>query len=96
MSLKPLNSNLIVKPIQEEEKTSSGIVLPESSKNDKPQQGEVKAVGPGKLLDNGNRAQMSVKEGDKIIFKSYSPDELNHEGEDYLVLNEDDILAIVE
>jgi chaperonin GroES len=93
--LKPLNEHVIVKPLSKEEKTASGIILPETVK-EKPEQGEIIAVGPGKLLENGQRAPLTVKIGDKVIFTKYSPNEIKVENQEYLVLNESDILAIVE
>ncbi|NQT49479.1 co-chaperone GroES [Candidatus Kuenenbacteria bacterium] len=94
--LKPLNDNVIVKPTSKEEKTASGIILPDTVNKEKPEQGEVISVGPGKLADNGGRMPMSVKQGDKIIFTKYSPNEIKVDGQEYLVLKEDDILAIIE
>lgn len=96
MKLKPLNDHVIVKPIMENEVTKSGIVLPETISKEKPERGEVVAIGSGRLLDNGQRAPMSVKEGDKVIFKKYSPDEIKIDDETYLVLSESDIMAILE
>ena len=96
MNLKPLNDHVIVKPITEDEVTKSGIVLPDTVDKEKPEKGEVIAVGEGKLLENGQRAPMSVKVGQKIMFKKYSPDEIKVDGEDYLVIQEGDILAIIE
>lgn len=96
MKLKPLGDNVVVKAIAKEEKTKSGIILPDTVDKEKPEQGEVMAIGPGKLLDNGNRAAMEVKIGDKILFKKYSPDEIKVEGEEVLVLSQSDIIAILE
>jgi chaperonin GroES len=97
MKLRPLNDHVIVKPITEEEATSkAGIVLPETVDKEKPEKGEVMEVGPGKLLDNGERASMSLKKGDKVVFKKYSPDEINVGDDEYLVLREDDVLAAVD
>lgn len=96
MQLKPLHDHVIVKPITEDEVTRSGIVLPETVSKEKPEKGEIIAVGSGKLLDNGQRAPMSVKVGDKVVFKKYSPDEIKIENETYLVLSESDIMAIIE
>lgn len=96
MKLKPLNDRVIVRPISEDEITKSGIVLPETAEKEKPEKGEVKAVGPGKLLENGQRAKMAVKVGDKIIFKKYSPDEIKVDKKEYLILSEEDILAVLE
>ncbi len=78
-----------------EEVTKSGIVLPDTVDKERPEQGEVVAVGEGKLLDDGKRAPMSVKVGDTVMFKKYSPDEIKVDGEDLLVISESDILAIL-
>jgi len=96
MNLKPMSDHLIVKPISEDKTTKSGIVLPDTVDKEKPEQGEVVAVGSGRVLDNGNRLEMSVKVGQKILFKKYSPDEIKVGGEDYLVLSENEVIAIVE
>lgn len=96
MKLKPLSNNVILKPLKKEEVTKSGIVLPETMDKEKPEKAEVVACGPGKMLENGKLMEMNVKEGDKVIFKKYSPDEIEIDGEDYLVLNESDIVAIIE
>jgi len=95
MNIKPLHDNVIVKPIAEEEMTKSGIVLPDTVNKEKPERGEVVAVGEGKLLDSGQRAAMSVKAGDKVMFKKYSPDEIKIDDEEYLVISERDIIAII-
>jgi chaperonin GroES len=96
MKLKPLSNNVILKPLKQEETTKSGIVLPDTMDKEKPEKGEVIACGPGKILENGQTMAISVKAGDKVIFKKYSPDEIKIDGEDYLVLNESDIVAILE
>ncbi|MCG2695524.1 co-chaperone GroES [Candidatus Parcubacteria bacterium] len=96
MNLKPLHDHVIVKAITEDEITKSGIVLPDTVDKEKPEKGEVVAVGAGKLMDNGQRAPMSVKVGDKVMFKKYSPDEIKSEGKDYLVVSEGDIIAIIQ
>ncbi len=96
MKLKPLFNNVIVKPTPKEEMTKSGIILPDTMDKDKPEQGEVVAVGEGKVLDNGQLSKMVVKVGDKVMFKKYSPDEIKVDGEEYLVLSESDIIAILE
>jgi chaperonin GroES len=96
MKIKPLHDKVVIRPLKEEEVTKTGIVLPETAEEEKPEQGEVVAVGPGKLLDNGQRAPMSVKEGDKVLFTKYSPDEVEVDGEEYLVIEEDKILAVIE
>ncbi len=96
MKLKPINDHVIVKPITEDEVTKAGIILPDTVDKEKPEKGEVVAVGPGKLLENGQRAPMSVTIGDKVMFKKYSPDEIKVDGEEYLVISEGDIIAILE
>ena len=96
MKIKPLGDHVIVKPITEDEVTKAGIVLPDTVDKDRPEKGEVVAVGEGKLLNNGERAPMSVKVGDKVVFKKYSPDEIKVDDEEYLVISESDILAILE
>ncbi len=96
MKLKPIHDHLVVKPITENEMTKSGIVLPDTVDKEKPEKGEVIAVGEGKLLDNGQRAAMSVKVGDKVMFKKYSPDEIKVDGVEYLIITEGDILGILE
>lgn len=95
MQLKPLNDRVVVKASSTEEVTASGIVLPDTAEKEKPQQGEVIAVGPGKLLDNGQRALMSVQVGDKVLFTKYGPDEIEIEKKEYLVIKEEDVLAII-
>jgi len=92
---KPLNDHVLIKPINGDEISKAGIILPDTVDKEKPEKGEVIAVGSGKLLENGQRAPMSVKVGDKVIFKKYSPDELPGE-KDLLVIKEEDILAVIE
>ncbi len=94
--LKPLGDHVVVKPLSKEETSKSGIILPETVDKEKPEQGLVMAIGPGKLLDNGARAAMSVKVNDKVVFKKYSPDEVKVEKEEFLVISESDILAIID
>lgn len=96
MKLKPLHNQVILKVNTEPEKTAGGLVLPETADKERPQKAEVVAVGPGKLLDNGQRAPMGVTTGQQVIFKKYSPDEIELEGEEFYVISEDDIIAIVE
>jgi len=93
--LKPIRDKVIVKAKAEEEKTSGGIILPDTAK-EKPQQGTVIAVGPGDVLNNGERKKMSVKEGDAVIYSKYGGTEVTVGGEEYLILDEDSIFAIVE
>ena len=94
-SLRPLNDKVIVRRLDAEEKTKGGIILPETAK-EKPREGIVKAVGDGKLLDNGKRASIQVKSGDRVIFSSYAGTEIKVDGDELLILGEEDILAIVE
>jgi len=96
MNLKPLGDKVIIKPLEEEEVTKAGIVLPDTAEKEKPEKGEVVAVGPGKILDNGRHAPMSIKTGQKVLFKKYSPDEVKVDGEDFLVVSEEDIVAVIE
>lgn len=95
MKIRPLHDNLIVQAIADHQVTASGIVLPDTAK-EKPQQGIVKAIGPGKLLDSGARSPMSVKTGDNILFKKYAPDEIKIDGEESLVIAESDVIAVLE
>lgn len=94
ISLKPLGDRVVIKPQPREEVTKSGIVLPDTAK-EKPQEGLIVAVGPGRMLDDGKRAQMEVKEGDKVIYAKYAGTEVKIEDEDYLILGEKDILAVL-
>ena len=91
--IKPLEDRVVVKPSTEEERTKVGIVLPDTAK-ERPQEGEVMAVGPGRLLDSGERAPMDVKVGDKVIFAKYGGTEIKIDGEEYIILRQSDILAI--
>ncbi|MGI6679327.1 MAG: co-chaperone GroES [Dehalobacterium sp.] len=96
MNIKPLGDRVVIKVLDLEETTKSGIVLPDTAK-EKPQEGEVVAVGPGRVLDNGERAALEVKVGDRVIYSKYSGSEVKMDGEEYLILNGDrDILAVVE
>lgn len=94
MKLKPLGDRVVVKPSESEEKTKSGIVLPDTAK-EKPQEGKVVAVGSGKREESGKKVPLEVKVGDKIIYSKYGGTEVKMEGEEYLILREDDILAII-
>ena len=93
--IKPLNDKIIVKAIKENDVTKSGIVLPQTAE-EKPEKGEVIAVGPGKLLENGQRSKPDVKVGDTVVFKKYSPDEIKVDGKEYLIISEEDILAVIQ
>lgn len=94
VQLKPLADRVVVKKIEAEDKTAGGIVLPDTAK-EKPQQGEILAVGPGRLDDKGTRQPMEVKVGDKVLFAKYSGTEVKIDGVEYLILAERDILAII-
>lgn len=96
MKVKPLNDRVLVKGIEETETTKAGIIIPDTVEKEKPEKGEVMAVGPGKLLENGTRSPMTLKVGDKVLFKKYSPDEIKVDGQKLLILEESDILAILE
>ena len=96
MKLKPLSDNVVVKPMSAQETTASGIFLPDNANKEKPEKGEVLAVGPGKIMDNGQLKPMNVKVGDKVMFKKYSPDEIKIEDEKYLLISESDILGVLE
>ncbi|MCS7234681.1 MAG: co-chaperone GroES [Armatimonadota bacterium] len=95
MNLKPLGDRVVVKPLEEEERTKGGIVLPDVAK-EKPQHGEVLAVGPGALTEDGKRLPMDVKVGDRVLFAKYAGTEVKIGDEEYLILRQSDILAIVE
>ncbi len=95
MQLKPLGSHIVLEPVDQEKMTKSGIVLPENA-SEKPTQGTIVAVGPGKRNEKGEIITMSVKVGDRVLFKKYGPDEIELDGKKYLVGDEDDVLAIVE
>jgi len=95
MKIRPLNDRLLVKRLEEEEKTAGGIIIPDSAK-EKPAEGEVVAVGPGKQNDKGDRVALQVKEGDRVLFSKYGGTDVKLDGEDYLIMREDDILGVIE
>ncbi|MGW8221583.1 MAG: co-chaperone GroES [Syntrophobacteria bacterium] len=94
MKLRPLQDRVIVKRVEEEDKTSGGIIIPDAAK-EKPQQGKVIAVGKGKILENGKVSPLAVKKGDKILFGKYAGTDIKIDGEEHLIMREDDILAII-
>jgi chaperonin GroES len=94
MKIKPLGERVVIKVLEGEEKTKSGILIPDTAK-EKPQMGEVMAIGTGKLMENGQRVALEVKVGDKVLFAKYAGTEVKLDGEEYMVLKETDILAIV-
>ena len=95
LKIRPLHDRLIVRRLDEEQKTKGGIIIPDSAK-EKPQEGEVLAVGNGKILDDGKKVPLDVKVGDKILFSKYSGNEIKIDGKEYLILREDDVQAVVE
>jgi len=95
LKIRPLHDKILVRRVEAETKTKGGIVLPDTAK-EKPKEGVVVSVGTGKLLENGKRAEFQVKEKDRVIFSSYAGTEVKVDGEEYLVLSEDDVLAVVE
>jgi len=95
MKVKPLNDRVLVLRIGEEEKTSGGIIIPDTAK-EKPQEGKVIAVGPGKINEEGKKIALDVKAGDKVLFGKYSGTEIKIDGVEHLIMREDDILAIIE
>jgi chaperonin GroES len=95
MKIRPLNDRLLVQRLEEEETTAGGIIIPDSAK-EKPAQGKVVAVGPGKVNDAGERVELQVKENDVILFSKYGGTDVKLDGEDYLIMREDDVLGIVE
>jgi len=95
MAIKPLSDKIVIKVIDESEKTSGGIFIPDSAK-EKPQKGEVTAVGPGKVLDNGQREPMDVKVGDKVLYAKYSGTDVKLDSSEYKILSVKDVLAVIE
>jgi chaperonin GroES len=94
VSIKPLEDRIVVKSVEAEQTTASGLVIPDTAK-EKPQEGEVLAIGPGRIDDNGNRVPLDVKVGDRVIYSKYGGTEIKHGGEEYLILSARDILAVV-
>ncbi|MDO5645719.1 MAG: co-chaperone GroES [Dermabacter sp.] len=95
VSIKPLEDRVVVRPLEAEQVTASGLIIPDTAK-EKPQEGEVVAVGDGRFDDKGNRVPLDVKVGDKVVFSKYGGTELTFGSEDYLVLSQRDVLAIIE
>ena len=95
MKIRPLNDRILVKSLEEEEKTAGGIIIPDSAK-EKPAEGEIVAVGPGKMNDAGERAAMDVKVGDRVLFSKYGGTDIKYDGDDFLIMREDDILGVIE
>ena len=96
MNLKPLHDRVLVKPEESEEKTKGGIIIPDTAKKDKPQKGEIVAVGDGKITEDGKVLPLNVKPGDKVLFAKYAGNEVKIDDKKFLVMRESDILAIIE
>lgn len=95
LSVMPLGGRVLVKPLDKEEVTDSGLIIPDTAEKEKPQQGEVITLGTGKVLEDGKKVDFNVKVGDKVMFKQYAPDEVEVGGDTYLVIDESDILAVI-
>ena len=96
MKLKPMNDYLLIEPLKEDEITKGGIVIPETAREERAVKGKVIAMGPGKVNEKGERIPLTIKEGQKVIFKKYAPDEIKIDDKEYYFIKEDDILAVVE
>lgn len=96
MKIQPLADRVVIEPISIEEKTKSGIILPETIDKERPEQGRIVAVGSGRLLENGQRQPMEIKKGDLVLFTKYGPNEVKIDDKEYLIAKEEDILAILE
>jgi len=96
MKIKPLSDHILMEPIKEEEKTKTGILLPETAEKERPEQGKVIACGPGKRTEDGKIIPVSVKPGQKVLFTKYGPNEIKVDDKEYLIAKEEDILAIIE
>jgi chaperonin GroES len=94
MNIRPLNDRILVKRLEQEAKTAGGIIIPDSAK-EKPAEGEIVAVGPGKMNDAGQRTAMDVKAGDRVLFSKYGGTDVKFDGQDYLIMREDDILGVI-
>ncbi len=96
LKIKPIGAYILVKPLKEEEKTASGLIMQTSGKGERPQKGEIVALGTGGKDENGKAIVFNVKIGDSVLFKKYSPEEIELEGEDYLIMKESDILGVIQ
>ena len=96
MNIKPLSDHILIEPISQEEKTKSGILLPQTVEKERPEEGQVIAVGPGKRLSSGKRVALEVKKGNKVLFTKYGPSEVKVGDKEYLIAKEEDILAILD
>ena len=95
MKIRPLNDRILVKRLESEETTAGGIIIPDSAK-EKPAEGEIVAVGPGKLNDKGERVTLDLQPGDRVLFSKYGGTDVKYDGQDYLIMREDDILCVIE
>ncbi len=95
MKIQPISDHIVIKPISKEQKTESGILIPDTAKEEKPEQGKVVAVGPGKVLSSGERKPMEVEKGDQVIFTKYGPSQVKLKGQKYLIASSSDILAVL-
>ena len=96
MNIKPLSDHVLIEPIEQTEKTKAGILIPETAEKERPEQGKVRAVGPGRKTDSGRIIPLSVRAGDKVLFTKYGPNEIKIDDKEYLIAKEEDILAIIE
>ena len=96
MNLKPIGGHIVVKPAVIETKTAAGIIIPDTAQKERPERGEIIALGEGKLLENGQRLKMDVQVGQTVLFKKYAPDEVEMNGQKYLIIDASDVMAIVE
>lgn len=96
MTIRPLSDHILIKPIEKQQKTEAGIVIPKTAEKGKPEQGKVIAVGPGKRNPEGDRIAPEVSEGDRVLFTKYGPNQIEINDKEYLIASEDDILAIIE
>ena len=96
MKIQPLSDHILIEPMKQEEKTKSGILLPETAEKERPEQGKILAVGPGRKTDDGKIIPIGVKAGDKVLFTKYGPNEIKVDDKEYLIAKEEDILAIIE
>jgi len=96
MKIKPISDHILIEPIKEEEKTKTGILLPDTAEKERPEQGKIIAVGPGKKDKQGKIVPLEVKPGDRVLFTKYGPNEIKVEDKEYLIAKEEDILAILE
>ncbi len=96
MKLTPIGDHIIVKPVSVEEVSAAGIIIPDTVDKERSERGEVVSVGPGKELDNGNRSSMDVSMGQVVLFKKYAPDEVKVDGQEYLIIRMDDVMAVID